>query len=139
MLNLLRKLLPARWRADAPPSQPMRDSDLHRLFDGPALGRERALTMEARRWLVALPEYAWPKRLCVLHPAIANRLADLWTERARCEEYFVDLLMDDAVMAADTAAPLRAELIRLESYYRKAMDLDPDEVSVERRESRREH
>ena len=42
-------------------------------------------------------------------------------------------------MAADTAAPLRAELIRLESYYRKAMDLDPDEVSVERRESRREH
>lgn len=49
---------------------------------------------ETLRWLVTLPEHVRPAELTRRYPRIANKIARLWRQVARCEEYLDDLVED---------------------------------------------
>ncbi len=45
---------------------------------------DRALTGEAITWMLALPEPVRPEHLSVRMPRLANQIAAVWGDRARC-------------------------------------------------------
>lgn len=49
---------------------------------------------ETLRWLMTLPEHIRPVDLMRRYPRIANKIARLWRQVARCEEYLDDLVGD---------------------------------------------
>lgn len=55
---------------------------------------DRALTSETHNWLHTVPSGVHPKRLCRLHPRIANRIAVTWPDQAETERLFEELLQD---------------------------------------------
>lgn len=49
---------------------------------------------ETLRWLMALPEHVRPVELTRRYPRIANKIAGLWRQVARCEQYLDGLVVD---------------------------------------------
>ena len=49
---------------------------------------------ETLRWLASLPEHVRPAELTRRYPRIANKIAALWKQVARCEEYLDQLVVD---------------------------------------------
>lgn len=60
----------------------------------PQRDTDRSLTSEAHNWLHIVPSGVHPKRLCRLHPRIANRLAMTWPDQVETEKLFEELLND---------------------------------------------
>lgn len=60
----------------------------------PQRDADRALTSETHIWLHTVPSGVHPKRLCRLHPRIANRIAATWSDQNETERLFEELLQD---------------------------------------------
>jgi hypothetical protein len=69
------------------------------------------------QWILKLPPHVQPRHLQVKYPRIANRLASLWAEPARCEPYFEDLLTDKRGGRKGFPLAVAQELASLRDYY----------------------
>ena len=56
---------------------------------------DRALTGEAIRWMLALPESVRPEHLAERMPRLANQIAAVWSDRTRCLSALQALTIDD--------------------------------------------
>jgi hypothetical protein len=69
------------------------------------------------QWILRLPPHLQPRHLQVKYPRIANRLASLWPEPARCEPYLDDLLTDKRGGRKGFPLAVAQEIASLRDYY----------------------
>ncbi len=79
---------------------------------------DRALTSETHNWLHIIPSGVHPKRLCRLHPRIANRLAQAWPDELATEQLFEELLQDKRGGRRGFPVVVQNELRRLRELHR---------------------
>jgi hypothetical protein len=60
----------------------------------PQRDTDRSLTSATHHWLHTVPSGVHPKRLCRMHPRIANRIALAWADVDQTEKLFEELLQD---------------------------------------------
>lgn len=131
MLRFFRKLLVARSGNEPPTSKPAGS----RLFDGSTFDNEEALSAAVRAWLVSLPAEFWPQQICVRRPEVANEIARLWAN-GDCDDYFVELMLDDSIMGSEAPPAFREELICLEAFYLQAkVEAQPTDKGFDRASS----
>ena len=84
--------------------------------------RRSPQTAEAMRtatiqWILKLPPHVQPRHLQVKYPRIANKLANLWAEPARCEPYLDELITDKRGGRKGFPLSVAQELASLRDYY----------------------
>jgi hypothetical protein len=76
----------------------------------------RTTTMQ---WLLKLPTAVQPRQLQVRYPRIANRLASLWPEPARCEPYLDELITDKRGGRKGFPLAVAQEIATLRDHYHR--------------------
>ena len=92
-----------------------RQATLERLRAAPRAD-DRTLSLEARLWLLRLPEEVRPQRLPLDYPRVANRLARAWPSESDTDACFEDLLLDRRGDRRGFPDPVLAELRRLRHF-----------------------
>ena len=69
------------------------------------------------QWILKLPPHVQPRHLQVKYPRIANKLASLWGEPARCEPYLDELITDKRGGRKGFPLNIAQELASLRDYY----------------------
>jgi hypothetical protein len=89
---------------------------------------DRALTGAAIDWLLALPQELRSKTLCEHFPRIANRLAEIWHDRAQAVRELELLRADDRPRRKGFPAEVRFEILRLSQYMTQLAAGSPDDA-----------
>jgi hypothetical protein len=78
-----------------------------------------ALSDQASAWIAELPESIRPRQLALRYARLANRLAELWEDPAKCEKLLDDLMTDRRGGRKGFPLAIASELATLhEHYYR---------------------
>lgn len=84
-----------------------------------SVSSDEALSDEARAWLAELPEAVRPRQLAGRYARLANRIAKLWDDPARCERFLDELMTDRRGGRKGFPLAIATELATLhEHYYR---------------------
>lgn len=78
---------------------------------------DEALSDEASAWMAELPSSVRPRQLAARYARLANRLAKLWNEPARCERLLDDLMTDHRGGRKGFALQIASELATLRDHY----------------------
>lgn len=79
--------------------------------------RHEAVQNETLRWLASLPEQVRPVELTRRYPRIANKIASLWRQVARCEEFLDELVVDRRGGRKGFPLAIAQELTALRRHY----------------------
>ena len=69
------------------------------------------------QWIIKLPTHVQPRYLQVKYPRIANQLASMWAEPARCEPYLDELMTDKRGGRKGFPIAVAQELASLRDFY----------------------
>lgn len=83
----------------------------------PPREQDTTLSSTCTAWLDRLPQSVLPANLCMLYPAIANRLALCWSDPVLTERVFDDLLLDRRGGRRGFPPPVASDLLRLRLHH----------------------
>ena len=75
------------------------------------------LTGNATAWLAELPESVRPRQLAIRYARLANRLAEVWAQPAKCERLLDDLMIDRRGGRKGFPLEVATELANLREHY----------------------
>lgn len=84
---------------------------------------DQVLLSHAHFWLRRIPSSLHPKRLCRVHPGLANRLAARWDDDGARNRLLAELIAAAHDGGLDDAARVLDELRRLEQWAHKRIEV----------------
>lgn len=114
----------------APAKQPTRPAAPQVMRQAPA---RQELPTDTVRWALTLPTENRPLFILTNYPKIANKLAEIWSDRASVQTYFDDLMLDHRGDRAGFPREAFEDLMRLQQLLAPATvpaELTEDEVGL---------
>lgn len=114
----------------APAKQPARPAAPQVMRQAPA---RQELPTDTVRWALTLPTENRPLFILTNYPKIANKLAEIWSDRASVQTYFDDLMLDHRGDRAGFPREAFEDLMRLQQLLAPATvpaELTEDEVGL---------
>jgi hypothetical protein len=75
------------------------------------------LSDEANAWMAELPESVRPRQLALRYGRLANRIAKVWNDPAKCERFLDDLMTDRRGGRKGFPLAIASELATLHDHY----------------------
>ncbi|HJU22453.1 MAG TPA: hypothetical protein VJ891_08080 [Casimicrobiaceae bacterium] len=77
------------------------------------------LSDEANAWMAELPESVRPRQLALRYGRLANRIAKVWNDPAKCERFLGDLMTDRRGGRKGFPLAIASELATLHDHYHR--------------------